>query len=146
MTVVVIQPDPTPPVVVVSPQRAPVVVVNPTINRTSPFDPRVEILTDLGGHHYRFDAELCDVAIIEHPSANFTLDAPVGAPVESQPVLVKIQSLTGFTMSFDPIFIASGVAPLPSAALPSGKTATLGFMYDSLSGSWVLLAVDTTGY
>lgn len=110
--------------------------------------PRIQTLSDLGGHTYQYDWRTVDQVRIDLPTADFTLLAPAGGtPTDGFLVLVKVRSgATGYTMSFDAIFVSSPVAELPTFPLTSGKTASLGFMYDLESAVWVLMAVDAIGY
>lgn len=114
-------------------------------------------LSDLTGHRvstltvssntYTPNGDTTDVALIISPVANFTVVNPSGTPVDEQKLMIKVKSgSTGFTPTWGSIYISSGVATLPSGALPASKTVSFGFIYDALATKWVLLAADAVGY
>lgn len=88
-----------------------------------------------------------DLAIISSPTANFTIAAPTGTPVDGQQLTIRIRSgATGYAATWNAIYQSSGVGTLPTAALPANKTVTVGLAYDLAVNKWVALAVDSTGY
>lgn len=108
--------------------------------------PRTTTLT-AAANVYTPDEDTTDVALIVTPSAGFTVANPSGTPSDEQKLLIKIKSGgTGFVPTWGNAYQSSGVAILPSGALPSSKTVTFGFMYDAAASKWVLLAADPTGY
>jgi hypothetical protein len=88
-----------------------------------------------------------DLCWIVSPTAAFTLANPSGTPVDGQKLMVRVASgSTGYIMSFGTQYVSSGVAVLPTAALPASKTVTFGFIWDNSRSLWVLLAFDGIGY
>lgn len=109
--------------------------------------PRVSTLT-VSSNTYTIPGDTTDLAIITTtPTANFTMAAPTGTPVDGQLLRLRILSgSTGYAPTWNTIFVSSGIATLPTTALPASKTVTFGFSYNAASSKWVLLAADTTGY
>jgi hypothetical protein len=88
-----------------------------------------------------------DLCWIVSPTAAFTLANPSGTPVDGQKMMVRVASgSTGYIMSFGTQYSSSGIAILPTTALPASKTCTFGFMWDNSRSLWVLLAFDGAGY
>ena len=107
---------------------------------------RISTLT-VSGSTYTPAGDTTDIALITSPAANFTVAAPSGTPADGQRLMLRIKSdATGRTPTWNPIYQSSGVATLPTTALPASKTCTFGFIYDSTAVKWVALAQDTTGY
>lgn len=108
--------------------------------------PRVNTLT-VSSNTYTPNADTTDIALISSPTANFTVAAPTGTPVNGQRLSIRMTSgATGYVPTWDAAFISSGVATLPSTALPVSKTMTAFFSYDTSNSKWVLMAYDPTGY
>lgn len=74
-----------------------------------------------------------------------TFAAPTGTPTDGQPLIIRIKSVAAQTLGWNAIYLASGVAALPTTSV-AGKTVTCGFTYDAAAVKWVLMAVDATGY
>jgi hypothetical protein len=107
--------------------------------------PRVTTLT-VSSNQYT-PSTAYDLCLIVSPTANFTLVNPSGTPVDGQKLLVRVASgSTGYTLTFGGQYISSGIAILPTTALPASKTCTFGFMWDNSRSLWVLMAYDGTGY
>lgn len=114
-------------------------------DHSSSSTPRVSILT-VSGSTYTINTDSTDLAVISSPAANFTV-ATSGTPVDGQKVQLRvINGATGYTPTWDGIFISSGLVSLPAAAYPASKTNMHGFMYDGNKSKWVLVALDPAGY
>lgn len=96
---------------------------------------------------YTINRTITDVAVFGAPAANFTVAAPTGTPADGDQFFIRISSgATGYVPTWNAIFISSGIATLPSTALPINKTVTFAFKYDLAKTKWILLAMDVTGY
>ncbi|HEV2402807.1 MAG TPA: glycosyl hydrolase family 28-related protein [Candidatus Saccharimonadales bacterium] len=96
---------------------------------------------------YTPNGDTTDIAIISGPSANFTVAAPTGTPIDGQTLILRIVSgTTGFAPSWNMAYISSGICTLPTGAQPANLTTTFGFQYNAAKAVWVLLALDATGY
>lgn len=101
----------------------------------------------VSGSTYTPDADTTDLVLIADPTAAFTVAAPTGTPTEGQRLKMRIKSgAIGYAPTWNAAYISSGVATLPTTALPASKTCTLQFEYDAIATKWVLLAIDATGY
>lgn len=109
--------------------------------------PRVVTLT-ASSNTYTPALSTTDVALITNPAADSAIAAPVGTPYDSQRLMFRIKSNgTGRVMTFNSgSYMSSGIAALPTAALPANKTVKLFFMYDSVATKFVLDAADLVGY
>lgn len=108
--------------------------------------PRVATLT-VSSATYTPAGDTTDLALIASPTADFTVAAPTGTPVDGQKLMLRITSSgTGRTPTWNSAYLSSGIATLPASALPASKTVTLGFTWDASPSKWVLLALDGTGY
>jgi hypothetical protein len=96
---------------------------------------------------YTPNVDTTDVALISAPAAAFTLAAPTGTPANRQRLRIDITSdATGRVPTWNAAYISSGIAALPTTALPASKTVSLGFEYNSTISKYVLLAADLIGY
>lgn len=108
--------------------------------------PRVNTLSDVSDT-FTPNVDTTDIAIINAPDANFTVAAPSGTPAIGQRLEIWIRSDgTGRVPTWNAAFISSGVATLPTAAFPAGKTVKAFFQYDTNNSKYVLMAYDPTGY
>jgi hypothetical protein len=108
--------------------------------------PRVSTLTASSGT-YTPNVDTTDVALISAPAAAFTVAAPTGTPANRQRLRIDIISdATGRITTWNAAYISSGIAALPTTAVPASKTVSLGFEYNSTISRYVLLAADLVGY
>lgn len=108
--------------------------------------PRVNTLV-VSGSTYTPAINTTDLAIINTPSADFTVANPTGTPVDGQKLTLRIKSgATGYIPTWGSGYQSSGLCVLPNYAQPASKTVTLGFTYDAAAAKWVLLAFDMVGY
>jgi hypothetical protein len=96
---------------------------------------------------YTPNTDTTDLAIISSPTAAFTVANPSGTAADGQRFMLRIASgATGWTPTWGTNYLSSGIATLPTTALPASKTVTFGFIYDAAKTKWVLLAADGVGY
>lgn len=108
--------------------------------------PRVATLGVVGST-YTPDTDTTDLALIAAPAAAFTVASPTGTPSDGQVLILRISSgATGHTPTWGAAYVSSGIATLPSAALPASEVVTAAFQYNAAKSAWVLMALDGTGY
>lgn len=143
--IAIVRPPATPVIVVQPASAAPIVVVQPNLYLNQA-QQRVEIILSVA-HVYTPNAATTDVGLIILPTADFTVATPSSTPFDEQRLLIKIKSdVAGYIPSWGSGFSSSGIAILPTTALPVSKTVTFGFIYDAAAGKWILLAADAVGY
>jgi hypothetical protein len=107
---------------------------------------RVNTLT-VSTSTYTPAGDTTDLALISSPTAAFTVANPTGTPTDGQQLVLRIKSgATGYAPTWGTIYQSSGIATLPTTALPASKTVTFGFTYDAAAVKFVLMAYDGTGY
>lgn len=75
------------------------------------------------------------------PAGNLT-----GTPVNFQKLWIRIKDNgSAQAITWGPKWQSSGVATLPTTTV-AGKTHEIGFIYNSVLGKWVCVAVDSSGY
>jgi collagen type VII alpha len=89
--------------------------------------------------------DTADIWYLSTLTVGATFAAPTGTPTDGQPLIIRIKSVAAQTLAWNAIYLASGVAALPTTSV-AGKTITCGFIYDAAAVKWVLMAVDATGY
>jgi hypothetical protein len=75
-------------------------------------------------------------------SGTLTIDAPTGTPTDGQGLIYKIKCANSQTYSFDGIF-KGGATALPSGHSGASKYDYLGFLYNSDSSTWDMVAIAT---
>lgn len=73
-------------------------------------------------------------------TGTLTINAPTGTPVNGQKIMLRLTSANVQTFSWNAIFRGSTDLPLPPASSGAGKEDYLGFIYDSSSTKWDLIA------
>lgn len=88
------------------------------------------------------NADTTDMAIMANTQAagTFTLNAPTGTVVNGQKLLFRMTSTNVQTFSWNGVFRGSTDLALPTASSGAGKEDYLGFIYDSTSSKWDLIA------
>jgi len=83
-----------------------------------------------------------DVATMANTQATgtFTLNAPTGTPYNGQKLMLRLTSTNPQTFSWNAIFAGSTDLALPTTSSGSGKEDYFGFIYDSSSSKWHLIA------
>jgi len=69
-----------------------------------------------------------------------TMNAPSGSAVNGQAIVIRISSTSVQTFSWNAIYQGSTDFALPTATSGAGKTDYLGFIYNSTSSKWQMLA------
>ncbi len=109
--------------------------------------PKPRVSTLAGGTSYTPNVDTTNVASFDPPTGDFTVAVPAGTPADEQRLELRIRNGgTGFKPLWDPIYISSGVATLPTTAQPANKVTRYGFMYDSAKAKYVLYAADNAGH
>lgn len=100
---------------------------------------RVTTLTASSGA-YTPDPGATDIAVIDTPTAAFTVADPSGAPADGDQLIIRIRSgATAYTPTWGSGYAGGANTPLPSSCTASAAD-VLGFAYDATSGLWFLLA------
>lgn len=88
------------------------------------------------------NADTTDMATMANTQSagTFTVNAPTGTLVNGQKLLFRMTSTNVQTFSWNAVFRGSTDLPLPTASSGSGKEDYLGFIYDSTSSKWDLIA------
>lgn len=105
-----------------------------------PLARRVVSLTD--SSTIQVNANITDLAtqINTQPLGTLTILAPSGSPVDGQQIAIRLTTTNVQTFSWNGIFGGSTDLPLPTASTGAGKEDYLGFIYDSVSVKWHLIA------
>ena len=88
------------------------------------------------------NADTTDMATMANTQSagTFTLNAPTGTLVNGQKLLFRMTSTNVQTFSWNAVFRGSTDLALPTASSGAGKEDYLGFIYDSTSSKWDLIA------
>lgn len=88
------------------------------------------------------NADTTDLATQTNTQAagTLTIAAPSGTPVDGQQVMLRLTSTNAQTFSWNAIFAGSTDLPLPTTSSGGGKEDYVGFIYDSSSSKWHLIA------
>ena len=88
------------------------------------------------------NADTTDMATMANTQSagTFTLNAPAGTLVNGQKLLFRMTSTNVQTFSWNAVFRGSTDLALPTASSGAGKEDYLGFIYDSTSSKWDLIA------
>lgn len=90
---------------------------------------------------YTVNVGTTDEAIINTPSANYTVTT-TGTPVNGQTIILRtVTGITPYTRTSNSIFVAGNATTLPTA-YPASSTVNEVYKYDSTLAKWVLLAID----
>ena len=69
-----------------------------------------------------------------------TINAPIGSPTDGQQLVIRINSTTVQTFAWNSIYSGSTDMNLPTTTSGSSRTDYFGFIYNSTTGRWHLLA------
>ena len=88
------------------------------------------------------NADTTDILIQANSVAagTLTVNAPTGTPVDGQKIIFRITSTNVQTLSFNAIYQSSTDIGFPATLSGASKTDYMGFMYNSASTKWQLLA------
>lgn len=78
-------------------------------------------------------------------TGTLTINAPTGTPVNGQKIIFRLTSTNVQTFSWNAIFVAGSTVTLPVVSSGSGRTDYMGFLYNSTTAKWQLLA-SSFGY
>lgn len=73
-------------------------------------------------------------------AGTLTLNAPIGAPLNGQRLMLRLTCTNVQTFSWNPIFAGSTDQSLPFQSSGSSKTDYMGFLYNSTAAKWQLIA------
>lgn len=88
------------------------------------------------------NTDITDIAYQANTQAagNLDINAPTGTPVNGQKFMIKLKSTNQQTFVFNAIFDGSNDLGLPSLSTGSDKYDYMGFIYNSVSSKWELIA------
>lgn len=88
------------------------------------------------------NADTTDLATMINTQAagTFTINAPTGTLFDGQKLMLKLKCNNIQTFNWNAVFIGSTDAPLPSTSSGSSKTDYLGFIYDTTTSKWHVIA------
>jgi hypothetical protein len=88
------------------------------------------------------NTDITDIAYQANTQAagNLDINAPTGTPVNGQKFMIKLKSTNQQTFVFNAIFDGSNDLGLPSLSTGSDKYDYMGFIYNSASSKWELIA------
>lgn len=75
-------------------------------------------------------------------SGTLTVNAPTGTLKNGDKLLLRIKSTNVQTFSWNAVFVGSTDLPLPTNTTGSSKTDYAGFMYNSNTSKWELIATN----
>jgi hypothetical protein len=89
-----------------------------------------------------FDADTTDMAIQANTQAlgTLTINAPVGTSTNGQRLIFRLSSTNVQTFSWNAVFQGSSDLALPVASSGGGLYDYMGFMYNSTSSKWQIIA------
>lgn len=123
-------------------------VLVPTVSSTSTFtNKRItkRVITATSSATPTPAGDTTDIYYLSTLTVGATFAAPTGTPTDGQQLTIRIKSVAAQTLAWNAIYLASGVAALPTTSV-AGKTITCGFQYDAAQVKWILLAIDAAGY
>lgn len=88
------------------------------------------------------NADTTDIATMVNTQAagTFTINSPTGSFYDGQKLMFRLKSTNIQTFSWNAIYAGSVDAPLPTASSGSSLTDYVGFIYDSTSTKWHVIA------
>lgn len=75
-------------------------------------------------------------------AGTLTVNAPTGTPLNGQKIILRLKSTNVQTFAFNSIFVGSLDLDLPVTSSGGSLTDYMGFMYDSTSSKWHLVAAN----
>jgi hypothetical protein len=121
-----------------------VIVYNSTSNVwvNQPLAKTVRVVTITNGTSITVNADITDIAYQANTQAagNLNINAPTGTPVNGQKFIIKLKSTNQQTFVFNAAFAGSNDLGLPSLSTGSDKYDYMGFIYNSASSKWELIA------
>lgn len=101
---------------------------------------RVVVITDATS--ITINADTTDVATQANTQSagTLTINVPTGTPVNGQKLILRLRSTNAQTFSFNAAFTGSTDVALPTVSSGSSKYDYMGFMYNSTSATWQIIA------
>lgn len=101
---------------------------------------RVVAIAD--GTSVTIDADTTDMATQANTQAigTLTINAPTGTPVNGQKIMFRLTSTNVQTFSWNGVFTGSSDLSLPTTSTGSSKTDYMGFIYQSTTLKWNIIA------
>jgi len=102
--------------------------------------PRVTVITDATS--ITVNADTTDIATQANTQAagSLTVNAPTGTPINGQKFILRLNSTNIQTFSFNAVFQGSTDIGLPTASSGGGLYDYIGFIYNSTSAKWQMIA------
>jgi len=102
--------------------------------------PRVTVITDATS--ITVNADTTDIATQANTQAagTLTINAPTGTPTGGQKFIIRIRSTNVQTFSWNAVFQGSTDIGLPTASSGGGLYDYVGFIYNSTSAKWQMIA------
>lgn len=102
--------------------------------------PRVVTIAD--GTSITINTDTTDIAyqVNTQAAGTLTINAPTGTPVDGQKVILRLKSTNVQALSWNGVFVAAVNAELPTASTGSSKYDYFGFIYDTASLKWQMIA------
>ena len=100
------------------------------------------VVTIANGTSVTINADITDIAIQANTqvAGTLTMNAPTGTSYNGQKLIFRMSSTAVQTFSWNAIFAGSTDLALPTASSGSGLTDYVGFIYNSTSSKWQMLA------
>jgi len=91
-----------------------------------------------------FDADTSDIVeeVSSQPAGTLTINAPSGTYVDGRKIIFSLKSANPQSFAWNSIFVVNSTSTLPVVSSGSNLTDYMGFMYNSASGKWQLLATS----
>jgi hypothetical protein len=102
--------------------------------------PRVVTIADATSITINADATDLAVQTNTQATGTLTINAPTGTPVDGQKFMLRLKSTNVQTFSFNAAFTGSADIFLPITSTGSNKYDYLGFIYNSTTSTWQLIA------
>ena len=103
-------------------------------------NPRVVVIPD--GSSVTINADITDLAVQTNtqPAGTLTMNAPTGTPVDGQKIVFRLRSANVQTFVWNAAFVGSADQSLPVVSSGGNKYDYMGFIYNSASSNWQMLA------
>ena len=102
------------------------------------------VVTIVNGTSITIDGTTTDIAVQFNTQSvgTLTVNAPTGTPVDGQKILLRLNSLNIQTFSWNSVFSGSTTTPLPVFSSGGSLYDYFGFIYNSTSNKWNLVAYN----
>ena len=88
------------------------------------------------------NSDICDIAVQNNTemAGTVTINAPLGTPLDTQQLQIRLKCDNAQSLVWDSIFRGSSTIPLPTLSTGSSKADYMGFQYNQAAGKWDMLA------